>query len=51
MVNAPRPSKKAQKIVESLLGKPPAKRDKKGPKNKIFEVSYPTVQDRPITYK
>ena len=51
MVNAPRPSKKAQKIVDKLLGVAPARRDKKGLKNKIFDVSYPTVQNRPTPYK
>lgn len=48
MVNAPRPNKKAQKIVDKLLGKAPASRDKRGKKDKVFEVTYPTIQDRPV---
>lgn len=51
MVNAPRPSKKAQKIIEKLLGKQPAMRDKRGKKNPIYDVTYPTIQDRPVPYR
>jgi len=51
MVAVPRPSKKAVKIVEKLLGKAPAARNKRGPKNKVYDVTFPTAQNRPTYVK
>lgn len=51
MVSVPRPSKKAMKIVEKLLGKPPAMRKGRGKVKDIYDITYPTAQNRPIPSK
>jgi hypothetical protein len=50
MVAVPRPNKKAEKIIDKILGVPAARKKRKKV-DPIFEIHYPAIGNRPIYSK